>query len=121
MPGRVLAETLTAVGITAVLLFLGAGLLALDSASSAADAFLRAGPASVIGILGVALLVWIALLLTADAINRNRSGVTRLVTDVVITLVVGAVAVVFWAVFAAIAGGFAALVVAIALVDVALF
>jgi hypothetical protein len=121
MPGRVLAETLSVIGITALLLFLGAGLFALDTASNVADAFLRSGPASVLGILGVALLVWAVLLLVAGLLSRNGSPVTRVVTDAVITLVVGAVSVVFWAVFAAAAGGFAALIVAIAITDVVLF
>jgi hypothetical protein len=121
MSGRTLAEPLVSAGITLVLLFLGAGLLALRTAESAADAFLRSGPASILGILGVALLLWLVLLLTAAAVNRNRTAVVRLVTDVVITLLVGAAALGFWAMFAAAVGGFGDLVVGIALVDVALF
>lgn len=121
MSGRVLAATGTAVGITAVLMFLGAGVLALDASESAADAFFRAGPASVVGILGVPLLVWVVLVVGADLLNRHRSGIVRLITDVVLTLLVGAVALVFWAVFSSVAGVFAALVVVIAATDVALF
>jgi hypothetical protein len=121
MSGRTLAEPLAAAGITLVLLFLGAGLLALRTANSAADAFLRSGPASVLGILGVPLLLWLVLLLVAAAINRARTPVVRLVTDAILTLLVGGAALAFWAVFAAAIGGFGDLVVGIAIVDVALF
>ncbi|BDZ45065.1 hypothetical protein [Naasia aerilata] len=121
MSGRTLAEPLAAAGITLVLLFLGAGLLALGTAESALDAFFRSGPASVVGILGVAVLLWIVLLLVAAAVNRSRSPVVRLVTDTLLTLLVGGAALAFWAAFAAAVGGFGDLVVGIAVVDVALF
>ncbi|MCU1436934.1 MAG: hypothetical protein JWP66_21 [Naasia sp.] len=119
--GRVLAETAVAAGITALLLFVASGLLALDGAASPADAFLRSGPANVLGILGVALVVWLLLILAANGLNRHRSSVVKTLTNVVVTLLVAALSLGFWMAFAAAAGGFAALIVAIALVDAALF
>ncbi|HEY8589287.1 MAG TPA: hypothetical protein VIL55_07035 [Naasia sp.] len=121
MTGRVLAETAVAAGITLVLLFLGSGLLALENAPSAGDAFFRSGPANVLGILGVALVVWVLLILAANAVNRRRSSVVKALTNVVVTVAVAGLSLGFWAAFAAVAGGFADLVVTIALVDAALF
>lgn len=119
MTGRVLAETVVAAGITLVLLFLGSGILALDAGP--VEAFFRSGPANVLGILGVALVLWVLLILAANAVNRRRSSVVKALTNVIITLGVASLSVGFWVAFAAVAGGFAELVVAIALVDAALF
>jgi len=121
MQGRVLAGTLTTIGITIVLLFLGSGLLSLDSAESPAAAFFDQGPRALVGVVGIPFLIWVAVLVAVDHLTRNLPVAVRLLIGVGVTVVVALIAVVFWAVVAGTAGGFAALLVAIALIYIGLF
>ncbi len=121
MAARVLAGTLTAVLLTAVVLFLGAGLLSLDGAPSPAAAFFDQGPRAVVGMIGIPFLVWAVLLVGADLMTGRRSVVVRLLAGLGVTAVVSAATLVFWIAFAGAASGWTALLVAIAVIYVALF
>ncbi len=121
MQGRVLAATLTTIAITVVLLFVGAGLLSLDSAESPAAAFFDQGPRALVGVVGIPFLVWVAALVATDHLTRRLALAPRLLIGIGVTVVIALIAVVFWALVAGAAGGFAALLVAIALIYIALF
>lgn len=121
MSARVLVGTLTTILLAAVLLFLGAGLLALDGAPSPAAAFFDQGPRAVVGILGVPFLVWAVLLVAADLLTSTRTLAVRLLTGVAVTAVISVFALLFWVAFSNVAGGFGALLIAIAVTYIALF
>ncbi|WP_210479782.1 hypothetical protein [Naasia sp. SYSU D00948] len=121
MPGRVLAGTLTTIVLTAVLLFLGAGLLALGAAASPGAAFLDDGPRAVLTFVGLPFAIWAVVLVLVDVLVRNRTVTVRLLIGMGVTLIVAALTLGFWVVFGLSQGGWAAFVMAIAAVYVALF
>src|SRR3954465_823930 len=84
MSGRAVGEALTAVALTAVLVFVGSGLLALDGAESPAAAFLDTGPRTAGTLLGIPFLVWAAALVTAATLGRRRPARGRLVAAIVL-------------------------------------
>jgi len=121
MSGRAFLEALTAVVLAAVLLFVGSGLLALDGAGSAPAAFFDAGPRSAGTLVGIPFLVWAVAILLVAWLGRTRTRMTRLIAGIVITLAIGLLTLLFWVVVGGASGGFAALLVAIAIANVALF
>lgn len=121
MAGRAMAEAVTAVVLTAVLVLLGAGLIALGGEESAAGAFLAAGPRNAATLLGIPFLVWAVALLVAARRAQRNGGRMRLVPAIVVTLVVGLLTLAFWALIGLTSGGFGMLLVAVALAHVALF
>lgn len=121
MPARVPAASFAAIAITVVLLFLGAGLLSLDGAPSAGAAFFDQGPRAVVSILGIPFLVWAMVLVGTDVLARNTTVIVRLLIAMGVTVVVSIVALVFWVAVAGAAGGFGALLVAIAISYLAMF
>jgi hypothetical protein len=121
MAGRTVAGTLTAIVLTAVLLLLGAGLLALDGAASPAEAFLSDGPRAVVAFVGLPFVVWAIVLVLVDLLGRNRTARFRFLIGIPVTLVLAVLALGFWVVFAMIQQGWAAFVLAIAVLYLALF
>jgi hypothetical protein len=117
MTGRAVAEALTAVALTAVLVLVGAGLIALGGAEPPAAAFLGAGPRNAATLLGIPLLVWAVALVVA----ARRAGRVRLVPGIVLTLLIGVLTAVFWALIGLSSGEFGMLLVAVALAHAALF
>jgi len=121
MTGRAGKEALTAVALTAVLVFVGAGLIALGGEESPAAAFFGAGPRNAATLLGIPFLVWAVALLVAARRAERSGGRLRLVPCIVLTLAVGLLTAAFWALIGSTSGEFGMLLVAVALAHVALF
>lgn len=120
MTRRALGETLVAFGVTVVLLFLGAGLLSLGSVP-APDAFLRQGPAGIAAILAVPVVLWALLVAAATVLARRRGPVFKLTVNGLVTVVVAAFTAAFWAALAVAQGGFATLLIGVAVSHSLLF
>jgi hypothetical protein len=120
MTRRALRETLVAVGLAVVLLFVGAGLLSLGSVP-APDAFLRQGPAGLAAILTVPVLLWALLVAAATVLARGRGPVFKLAVNAVVSVVVAAFTAAFWTALALAQGGFATLLIGVAVSHSLLF
>jgi hypothetical protein len=120
MTTRAFQETLVALAVTIALLFLGAGLLALDSAP-AGDAFLRRGPAGLLAILGLPVLVWALVITASNLLSRRRGVAVKLTLNAVLTVAVAGFTAAFWAALAFEQGGFASLLIGVAIAHSLLF
>jgi len=120
MTGRALRETLVAVGLAVVLLFLGAGVLSLGSVP-AQDAFLRQGPAGLAAILAVPVVLWALLVAAATVLVRRRGPVVKLTVNALLSVVVAAFTAAFWTALALAQGGFATLLIGVAVSHSLLF
>jgi hypothetical protein len=120
MTRRALHETLVALALTVVLLFLGAGLLSLGSVP-ASDAFLRQGPAGLVAILTVPVLLWALLVAAATVLARRRSPVFKFTVNALQSVVVAAFTAAFWTALALAQGGFASLLIGVAVSHSLLF
>ncbi len=116
-----MAEAVAAVALTAVLVLLGAGLIALGGEGSPADAFLGAGPRNAATLLGIPFLLWAVAILVAARRAGRTGGRLRLGPAIVLTLAVALLALAFWALIGLTSGEFGMLLVPVALVHVALF
>lgn len=120
MTRRALRETLVASGLTVALLFVGAGLLSLGSVP-APDAFFRQGPAGVAAILAVPVVLWALLVAAATVLARRRGPVFKLTLNGLVSVVVAAFTAAFWTALALAQGGFATLLIGVAVSHSLLF
>ena len=121
MTGRAIAETVVGLVLTALFAIAGAGLLELSQGTDPAEAFLDAGPRLILATFALPGALWAVLLLIGNIRNRRRASGWAYLTNQVSALVVAVLGVGGWLAFALVQGGWALLLVGIAIVAALFF
>jgi hypothetical protein len=112
---RIVAETVVGILLTLLLTLLVAGIVLSIDNPDPVGAFLTDGPVLVFGLFGVALVLWVISVAIGNALHRNRRPRARVAHNLISALAVALLTVLFYAVIGIPAGGWALLIVGIAM------